>query len=452
MLKTILLYVFLFSILSYSYADNLQIGSYGRIGINSNLKGGRTKEIKVVSHSSRIEESPYQEIYFKYDFSSKTATKNNIRNELNFAIAFDDSIFHYNGNFKVKSAIRNFYLNSKNLIKGLNLWVGSRMYRGDDIYLLDFWPLDNLNTLGAGLCYKIGNTLIKFHTGTNRLDQGNKKDSYQLLYYTVPLRDKIGTQKIIILNRQKYIADLSFSHKLKDFKFKFYTELHRISKSDYKYENQNYTLPQDGGFLLGTQVTYLGFGKNNFIHLFFKYSSALAAYGELGIPYDLNRDNKTSGAKEILLGLSFNLEKNNFGIMAGSYIRSFKDADASEYDNDDISEGIVDIRFLYYISDFFHISTELSYQRLSYKNLDSITLKQEIPQIFKFMLLPTISPNGRGNYTQPKISLVYGLSLYNNSAEKIIDPLYLDNEEISPETWENLSHYIGITAQWWFNN
>ena len=28
----------------------------------------------------------------------------------------------------------------------MGIWAGSRMYRGDDIYLLDFWPLDNLNT------------------------------------------------------------------------------------------------------------------------------------------------------------------------------------------------------------------------------------------------------------------------------------------------------------------
>ena len=27
------------------------------------------------------------------------------------------------------------------------------MYRGDDVYLFDFWPLDNLNTVGGGAMY-----------------------------------------------------------------------------------------------------------------------------------------------------------------------------------------------------------------------------------------------------------------------------------------------------------
>ncbi len=45
------------------------------------------------------------------------------------------------------------------------------MYRGDDIYLFDYWPLDNLNTVGAGATYGTrGGTTFALHTGLVRLD------------------------------------------------------------------------------------------------------------------------------------------------------------------------------------------------------------------------------------------------------------------------------------------
>ena len=36
----------------------------------------------------------------------------------------------------------------------VSAWVGSRMYRGDDIYLFDYWPLDDHNIVGGGVFYR----------------------------------------------------------------------------------------------------------------------------------------------------------------------------------------------------------------------------------------------------------------------------------------------------------
>jgi len=191
--------------------EKFVFGSYGRIGLSSNLEGGKGEAIKIVANSTRLEKSPYQEIYFTYDFTSFESSKDNMKVSLNFAMAFNESMFHYNGKFVLQATIRNFYLNIHNLfLKNLTFWIGSRMYRGDDIYLLDFWPLDNLNTLGAGIKYNFSSYYILLHTGVNSVDQGNVNDPYQLLYYTIPLRDKIGTRKIVILNRQRQITSLKF--------------------------------------------------------------------------------------------------------------------------------------------------------------------------------------------------------------------------------------------------
>jgi len=56
--------------------------------------------------------------------------------------------FHYTGRFEAQVALRNLYVETGAC--GWTFWVGERMFRGDDIYLLDYWPLDNVNTLGGG--------------------------------------------------------------------------------------------------------------------------------------------------------------------------------------------------------------------------------------------------------------------------------------------------------------
>src|SRR4029453_15443141 len=86
-------------------------------------------------------------------------------------LAFGDQLFHLTGEFDAAVALRNFYLEAeKGLAAGrLGVWAGSRMYRGDDIYLLDYWPLDDINTLGAGVGYRHDRLEAAVHAGANRL-------------------------------------------------------------------------------------------------------------------------------------------------------------------------------------------------------------------------------------------------------------------------------------------
>src|SRR5213075_1882088 len=90
-----------------------------------------------------------------------------------FVPAYSGDLFYYTGNFTQNFAIRNAYAEVENLgVRGLSLWAGSRMYRGDDVYLFDFWPLDNLNTVGGGAAYRFNHerTDVAVHVGMNRLD------------------------------------------------------------------------------------------------------------------------------------------------------------------------------------------------------------------------------------------------------------------------------------------
>ena len=88
-------------------------------------------------------------------------------------------------------------------MKGLSLWIGSRMYRGDDIYLLDFWPLDNLNTIGGGVRLALrSRTSLAWHVGVNRL-----KDLYQYQEAAVPGLNNTS-ENVVLMNRQRVIISL----------------------------------------------------------------------------------------------------------------------------------------------------------------------------------------------------------------------------------------------------
>lgn len=427
-------------------------GSYGRIGFASSLDKLSGYETNLVSHGSRIELSPYQEIWMNYDFTDKVSAADGARVRLITATAFTENYFHYDGQFDVKTAIRNMYIDIDNVpVKNLNLWVGSRMYRGDDIYLFDFWPLDNLNTMGAGLGYSYkmepGELFFKLHMGVNRIDEGEVKDPYQYDYYSVPLKGGAGKTDILILDRQRYISSFMAGFRTNmNLNFKLYGEYHVIGKGEHKKDGVTEELPEDSGFVIGFQATYYGFSKNGYAHLFAKYAKDLAAYGEMGIPYGVNNEKKSTGAHEFLVGLTANYEHDLFGAMVGGYFRTFKDADVNTYDTDDYSEGIVDLRLVYYATRTIHLATEFSYQMLKTTNLDIDTNKQESYNLFKIAVMPTLSPNGKGNLMQPQIRLVYTFSKYNDAAQNH----YLYEED--PRSSKSTHHYLGIMTEWWFNN
>src|SRR6476620_5506658 len=150
--------------------EGFDFGTYSRIGIGADLRGHEGFSTNVVSHGSRLEEAPYIELDFYYSRAIGGDPTKRWRIVLAPAFAGGD-LFHYSGDFTSHIAIRNAYAETQNLFaKGLRLWVGSRMYRGDDIYLFDYWPLDNLNTVGGGVGLRAGDNDSALHAGMNRLD------------------------------------------------------------------------------------------------------------------------------------------------------------------------------------------------------------------------------------------------------------------------------------------
>ena len=129
------------------------LGTYGRAVSATDFRKRPGRDADIVARGSRLDESPYVEIDVqRQDYWKATgATTRAV-----ITLGTSAPLFHYNADFNVRMAVRNLFLQANNIVtKGLSAWVGSRMYRGDDSYLLDFWPLDNLNTMGGGLRYDL---------------------------------------------------------------------------------------------------------------------------------------------------------------------------------------------------------------------------------------------------------------------------------------------------------
>jgi maltoporin len=424
------------------FLEGFRFGTYGRVGYSSDLKeGSRSKPLNVVSHGPRLEEPPYAEIDLGYVFARKDA--------LSFRIAFTlgllEDLFHYNGRFEVKMAVRNLYLEAEHVFtRHLALWVGSRMYRGDDIYLLDYWPLDNLNTLGGGARLRFGDTALFLHAGANRIE-----DRYQL--QTVEVTDpRFGAESVTVLDRQRTVVSVKavqeFPRLRLPFKVGLYGELHHLPSGTEWEKDQLHRreLPAEFGWVAGLQLAAWGFGENAFVSLWARLAGGLAAYGEMGIPTGLDLDRKATAARDVVLALAANYERRWLGLMLGGYARYFRDADGVVADIDDGWEYVLALRPHLFLHRFFQQVFEVSVQGRRPNGLDPGTQTHLVPSVLKLSVMPTLSWD-RGTYTRPQVRVLYTLSYLDAGAR-------LGFPEADPRRSVAVRHFIGAQVEWWYNS
>ncbi|HNZ03001.1 MAG TPA: carbohydrate porin [Myxococcota bacterium] len=438
------------------YTTGLQFGTYGRVGFSTDFKGGGGKTTNIVSHGARLMEGSYAEIDLGYGI--RTADGFAVR--VLMTTAFLDEFFHFTGEPIQAIALRNLYVEASGFLKtDLKVWVGSRMYRGDDIYLLDWWPLDSLNTLGGGLSWENPSWQVRAHVGVNRL-----KDDYQLRRVEVPAT--YGSETITLMERQRMIASAKatwLGHNIApnlSMKVSLYGEFHWLPAGKLRYDTEflDYfeefaiapdpelvaELPGDTGGVIGAQIGFWGFGKDSHVNLFARYAWGLAAYGEWSVPWGIALDRTTSGAKEFVLAASGNWENRHFGVTAGVYGRMFVDADSNRYDLDDYWEGITDIRATWFATEHFHVGAELSHQWKAPRGLEPEAEKVGQPHVVQMSVMPSLNLE-RGMYQRPQIRLVYTGSWLNEDARA----LYPQFDERRGREWQ---HFVGVQVEWWLNS
>lgn len=432
------------------------LGSYGRAVSATDLRKRPGRDADIVARGSRLDESSYVEIDVqRQDYWKATgATTRAV-----VTLGATGPLFHYNADFTIRMAVRNLFLQANNIAtKGLSAWVGSRMYRGDDSYLLDFWPLDNLNTMGGGLRYDLasGRTFFAWHAGLNQPMTGYFK---QLTTRTPPLNQP-GTTTISVLDRQKFISSFKASHIIPrgkgGIKLVGYAEIHDVPSGQRETEIKGTfeTLPNDTGGVIGAQIGAFAGTNPSHVNLFIRYAGGVAAYGEFGTPTQLAPDRSTTGARELWITMSGNWEIGPLGLMGAAYFRSFRNASPA-LDFADVDEGIVMARPHFFMSHWGGLAIEASYQaqqrgiraQVQSKPGEPIPLPSNEPflaGVTRFGIIPFLSPAGKGSYSRPQIRMMYVLTHRDDAART----LYAKDDLFSLRTWE---HFFGVGVEWWFN-
>jgi maltoporin len=423
---------------------HFEFGSYGRVRVASDGRGGTGRDANIVSHGDRIDEESYAEL----EMRREDTFSDGIKNKVVATLALFPPFFHFSGTATQQIAIRNLY--EQATYQNLTLWAGSRMYRGDDIYLLDWWPLDNQNTVGGGAGYKVDNTSVAAHVGMQRLDN----DLYQYQQIQVVSPFGVGATNVTYLDRPRIIETLKATQLIPlpgskaGLKAILYGEVHELSAGVQRdtTTNQDRALPSDSGFLVGAELAYWTGERDTFVQLFARHARGVAAYDPLAVPSTFANDRTTSGSSETLFALGGNWEKDAFGLLVGSYVRFFRDGDPSPTSLQKYDEGIVAVRPQVYIGEHWGVALEGSFQERRFALVDPTAPSQQLTATaFRGGVIPYFSPSGRGSYKRPQLRLLYAFTARDSGARALYP-----QEDVFAQ--RKVEHFIGLGVEWWFNS
>jgi len=435
-----------------AHEGRFEFGSYGRVMAASDLRGGTSRGTNVVAFGPRIvDEGSYAELELRREDTWNTRVKGRVVATL----ALFPPFFHFSGKAAQAIGVRNLY--AQGSYDDITMWAGSRMYRGDDIYLLNWWPLDQQNTVGGGIggpIYKRSGpdaayeTILQFHAGQQRLD-----NIYQTQEIPVVAPFGFGTTNVVKLDRPRTIETAKLTQIVRPgngsagFKVVAYGELHQLPAGTYRDPliNADRGLPSDSGWLAGAQATAFTGKRSTYASFVLRHARGMAAYDPLGVPATFALDRSVSGASETQMAFSGNYEHDLFAVAFASYIRFFRDGSPSETSTEKFDEGAAVVRPSVFLGDHFGVSVEGSYQARRLAAFAPATSNPITAAVTKIGFMPYFSPDGRGTFQRPQIRLLYVASVRNSDAKA----LFPAQDEFSQRSVE---HFLGLGAEWWFNS
>jgi hypothetical protein len=432
------------------FMNSFHFGSYGRVVAASDLQGQTGRQSGIVAFAPRVDQDDtYAELELR-----REDTLFGVDTRIVFTVAYGGPLFHYTGDFATRIAVRNLFVEARNILAhGLSFWGGSRMVRGDDVYLMNFWPLDNLNMVGGGLGYDFEDKL-EFRLQVGLAEPNNP---YQVQTALAPARVGFLADEVYILDRPRVVT----SGRVTWWPFgrfattgmlaRLYGEQHYLGAGDRRRDDSSIEhLPEDSGYVVGAQVGGYLADQHAFLNLFFRYARGLGAYDPLGVPFRTGTVIQTGRAEEIRLAVSGNWEWREsadiaIGVQIGGWWRLFRDADPAVFNRSAISEGAIDVRPMVWLGDVAGVSLDLSYQAMQTTAVDERTGAPEGGGAFKFGIMPFLSPFGRGTYTRPQIRLMYVVTARDDGARSLYN-------ELDPRSHQPIEHFLGIGVEWWFSS
>ncbi len=437
-------------------------GSYGRMGVswttdNISTQGRRLNLNNMGSIGGRMEEQDYLELGMAFHMRPVALKADSTEINVQFRTSvFSRSVALF-GNSNTESlggltiALPEAYAEARNVFtRGLNLWVGSRLYRGPDVHMADYFYFNDHSGQGAGIEYKRSRFHVNFVGSTDTTT-------------TVPpyffLNIKSGTQSLEIRNRLVYTLEQDIKLSPRSL-LSLMGEFHRIGDPGRVIDSTNVLLsfPGDFGWVLGVRHQtdlLLSLEPGSFNQLGIRYGSRIANGGDGGSA----RTWETFGAVDtttfkfgnayswhivdhFLLNFSRRFSLNGYFI----YNQSKGAARSSDVSKtylgrevfnrkEDLSIGL---KGVFYLSDIFHWQTEL---HLSQRKDGT----QDWYRMAKLSLVPTLAIRGeRSVWSRPHFRFIYSLAWFNKLARDHLYSPYLDLA--GPKEW---GHFFGIRAEWW---
>jgi maltoporin len=437
-------------------AEGFTFGSYGRVIAASDLRGGTGARSNIVAFGTRIDESTYAELQLERHDHYGASYGEGIHTRVVSTLAIAGPLFHETGAFAANIAVRNLFVEASGVFfKGFSAWGGSRMYRGDDIYVLDWWPLDNLNTVGGGIRLAFDTTSPEATTFALHAGLGRPLDPFSFQTRPSPSPSGFGSTDVVTLDRPRLIVSWKAQHvhllgkgegAIPGVKVALYGESHSISRGTRTLAESNTTesLPQDAGSVFGVQLGAFTGRRDTFVNIFLRYATGIAAFGDKTTPTALSVDKTADGAHEIRAAISANYEVGPFGILLGGYLRGFRDASGNAYSRDTFNEGTLVVRPQFWFGEHVGLAVEGSYQSLSLAGVDQ-NGNPTRAKVWRWGVIPFLTPGGRGSFTRPHLRVIYAYTARNDDARA----LYAPDDRFARRSNE---HYLGLGVEWWFNS
>jgi maltoporin len=435
------------------------IGSYGRAGIGYGLgtEAAFPQSLNLNGMGSiggRFEENDYLELATAMHFKPTNANKDTTQINVQARFAFYTTQGQLIGNVSNKSiggittALPELFAEAKNIMgSDWSVWIGARLFRGDDIHIIDHFYFDDHSGQGVGIQRKNTKFSVIF-TGSI--------DTTSTLPPNFYLNIVNGTPTLGLRNR--YISILEHEIQVKKGYVKLMGEFQRLPSGIAKDTDTQYSYPPDYGYVLGVKYNKTLSTKlpGSFNAISLRYGTGIAnggdggssrTYTTYGAPNletnSFRNANSIAFTETFLLNLSQKYALNGYAIYTKSRGASDSKDKAPDYlgkqmlfnRKQDISFGA---RGTYFVNDWLHILHELDF---AWRKDGT----QDFAQMTKFTLAPTVVPTAKRDvWERPHFRFVYSVAHYNQFAA---DNLY--SPYLAQSGTKNWGQYIGVKMEYW---
>ena len=439
---------------------SFSIGSYGRAGVAYSLGTTHTdfplglNLNGMGSIGGRFEENDYFELATAMHFNPSIAGKEKTRINVQARFAFYTTQGQLIGNVSNKSiggittVLPELYAEALNIMGSeWSVWAGARLFRNDDIHIIDHFYFDDHSGQGVGIKHKNTQLSVIF---------AGSIDTTSTLPPNFYLNIVNGTPTLGLRNR--YISILEHSINIDKGYIKLLAEYQRLPSGTAQGKDTFYNYPADNGYVFGAKYYKEISSKlpGSFNAFSARYGTGIANGGDGGssktfITYGAPNLETNSFKKAyslaltetFLLNLSKNYSLNGYALYTKSRGASDSLNKAPDYlgkqmlfnRKQDIALGA---RGTWYIKDWLHLLHEFD---LTWRKDGT----QDFAQMTKFTLAPTFVPTAvRDVWARPHFRLVYSVAHYNQFAADNLYSPYL--AQSGTKSW---GQYLGAKVEWW---